>query len=826
MPAHELVLRVIDALSHQPLCGAEIVCRLGKRSSSTPLQVLPGPPTNDQGEAGIRVEEDLDHLVVGALLPGWAPRCVRWDPSRGDRVPESYTLRLKPIERAAGGVLRSPDGLPAADAEIRLFFLSGGDHSDREPQRETTGTSGFSATVVARSDAEGRWSTRLIPEDHPGFLLSAHHLDYAATPISMAGPSVAPTPDWAESTEATKRLWLGQVETVLERPLRVTGTVRDASGIPVPDAEVILSRNGIQKERRTRTNSQGKFSLDGLRGGSFEAMILSRGFAPSFPCFLVHPEALPVEVTLQRSEALRLRVVDASGSGIPGVLVVPAGLRGCEQVWEGRTDANGRVEWPDAPPDTPFPIYLRKPGWVEVRDREVLADGSEQTITLRTAALIRGRVVDAATSLPIAAFKVVPRSEYDRWDRGDTHHGHDGDFTLEVGRGMNSFRFRVEAKDYRPTVVGPLDPGQVATSPLEIRLTRADPALAIQGWVLLPDGSPAVNVEVGLLSAGTQRHIGRHNLGPEGDHLPDQQTDGAGAFRFPPEATGEAVVAVADFGIAESKVPEPGQPLTLRLQPWGRIEGKLEGRLRKNPAEMVYLVPRGDRVGSLLALANPTAVCDSNGRFVFHTVPPGTHALHLCIHEETGTRPCYRRPVTVPAGGTVDIRIAEAGPIVKGRLVVDASAGMQLSGDWKDFAVTWAAQDLPPPPRPLPGHPLPVEERERLLAETRRIQDLRSGILSAFPDSHGCFQSPEGLAPGDYVLGVHSVPELPIVAATAKSGRGRIQHPTIRHILRWARIKQSTPFLSIPFRVPASDKLPEHQDPIDLGDIRVHVPPP
>lgn len=825
MPAHELLLRVIDASSHQPLSGAEIVCRRVNRSSPTPVQVLPGTPTNDQGETRICIEQTLDHLVVGARLPGWRPRCVRWDPNRGDRIPESYTLRLPPIERSAGGVLRSPDGLPVADAEIRLFFLSGGDHPDREPPREYTGTPGFSTTVVARSDATGRWSTRLIPEEHPGFRLSAHHPDYAATPIAVAGPGVATRPEWAESAEATQRLWEGQWETVLERPLRVAGTVRDATGKPVPNAEVMLSPDRIQDERRTRTDSEGKFTMNGLRGGSFEAMVLARGFAPAFPRFVVHPEAPAVEVTLHGSARLRLRVVDASGLGIPGVLVVPVGLQRCQAVWEGTTDANGRVEWPDAPPHTPFQVFLGKPGWVEVHDREVLADGSEQTITLKPAATIHGHVVDAETGLPIAAFEVVPGDRHERWCRGDTQHGHDGVFTLPVACETNGFRFRVEAKGYRPVVVGPILPEQVSTAPLEIRLTPADPALAIRGWVLLPDGSPAPNVEVGLLSASTKRPIGRQNLGPTGGHPADQRTDVAGAFRFPPEATGEGVVAVAEFGSAEAKVPEPGQPLTLRLQPWGRIEGTVEGRLRRNPAERVYLVPRGERAFGLTALVKPTAVCDAEGDFVFPTVRPGTYAVHLGILEQTWVRPCYSRPVTVPAGGPAHVRIAEAGPMVKGRLVVDTSSGMGVSGNWKDFAVTFATRDLPPPPEHLPRHPLPAEERERLLAETRRIQDLRSGILSGFPDDNGGFQSPEGLAPGDYILGILWVPDSPKVPATAGPKGGLIQDPTIRHILRWARLKLGTPIVTLPFRVPASDKLPEHQDPIDLGDIRVQIPP-
>jgi hypothetical protein len=59
----------------------------------------------------------------------------------------------------------------------------------------------------------------------------------------------------------------------------VTGIVRDVTGQPISDAEVVLSRAGSGLSMKTKTDSAGQFRIESLALGSYGVRVCAKGFA-------------------------------------------------------------------------------------------------------------------------------------------------------------------------------------------------------------------------------------------------------------------------------------------------------------------------------------------------------------------------------------------------------------------------------------------------------------------------------------------------------------------------------------------------------------------
>src|SRR5688572_4113133 len=78
--------------------------------------------------------------------------------------------------------------------------------------------------------------------------------------------------------------------------LSLSGTVRDADGV-VPDAAVTL-RGGASKPRPASTDSEGKYSFDGLSAGYYELSFAKAGFDTVTLNVTLGPATGAVDVTL------------------------------------------------------------------------------------------------------------------------------------------------------------------------------------------------------------------------------------------------------------------------------------------------------------------------------------------------------------------------------------------------------------------------------------------------------------------------------------------------------------------------------------------------
>ena len=427
-------------------------------------------------------------------------------------------------------------------------------------------------------------------------------------------------------------------------------------------------------------------------------------------------------------------------------------------------------------------------------------------------------MLDAESGRPIAEFKAIPSDRGPEWDRGNTQFCRNGDLQLPFLDAEPPYRFRIDAEGYLPYVHEPIQSGSFPTDPLEIHLHVADADKAIQGTVLNPNGAPAVGMEVQLIEKTDPVRLGRRSLRRRGGNTFSARTDADGRFRLASEAAGAWLIAAGEAGFALAKPPAPGEPATLQLQAWGRIEGRIDLPDQARPDQSVWLDPGPALKSLLLSMPTPKVEPDSAGRFVFDSLLPGKYTVSLRVADAPPGH--HRTSVLVEPGRTTEVRIADAGPRVKGRLVFQGTYA--TPGVGTGIAVTFAAPNLPVWNLGPLFIQLPPDEAEQRAMEIRRLQDLRSSIVAAYPDSEGRFVTVEGLAPGDYLLGIHRTSLGQVASSIDGRPRRADDADEIMLQIRWQKLTTSRPDIAeIPITVPA---LAEGAAPgaiHDLGDIAV-----
>lgn len=653
-----------------------------------------GLATDENGFADVPYPASAGRLDVGVLSSGWAARFVTWTPGRDDAVPSDYTLRLDRLTSSMGGWLRDAQGRPVADAQVTVFCGSNGDYANRERPRERPGVMG--EAPVARSDAQGWWTCAVIPpEGNGGFQLTTRHPDFRPTEIisSYSGNTVD-----ADKTRRLQLLWSGRLVTQMDAGVTLIGRALDEAGHPIAGA-IVEHEPFVMEPLTTQADADGYFAFSKLEPSDFDFVVKATGFAPEYRSVSVRAGMEPVEVRLSPGAVLRLKLVDERGDPVGGATV------GLEQwgehrqklKWSAESDPGGRIEWNSAQREGELELYAKKPDWCYTRDIRLKADGEEHLVAMRRALEVTGRVTDAATGEPVAEAKAFPgygEGEH-AWERLDTRHSADGHYTVHFEENKLPWRVRVEADGYAPFVSGPLPPDFGGV--LDVQLQRLDLTQAIRGTVLRPDGQPAAGAEVALLTL-------EHNVQLTGTHFrsttrPDliKTADARGSFWFNADPEAHTVVAANSNGFVRVRIRGPRRPITMQLQPWGRIEGGIDPSARTRPIEGVMLEdPVVADYEGRVDLGFRQAKPDAEGRFAFDLVPPVT----LCLWLNSGVGlPFHNATVLrVPAGETTNVVIVETGWWVKGRLVADGP-----TPDWSKAVVFAELDSGVPEPQPPAG---------------------------------------------------------------------------------------------------------------------------
>jgi hypothetical protein len=436
--------------------------------------------------------------------------------------------------------------------------------------------------------------------------------------------------------------------------MTVHGVIVNTDGHVVPGAKVAVSAR-IEyplpartvtvtgpRPKETTNQADGTFTLTGCWPGTNQFTVEARGFALANLEVNLTNDAAPLRFVMRPGHILRLRILDAKGLPVTNnCLVLPASLEPSRGLLPaaaggrglGRPDAEGRVVWESAP-NSEIQLGIQALG-LESTNLLVPADGREHLVTLasvRPAAqplTISGSVCDAASGLPIPRFRLSVNRSQLRTSWMESRNFQGGKFqwvdNMHYAPGISPDKevsLKIEAEGYAPFLSRMVrtDEGEVQ---LDITLT---PSASTAVTVLLPDGSPAANTDIGLDLRGAQLRLSPGALWhpTPGQYNNVLSTDDTGRFALPADETLARVIAVRAEGYAEAaRVALIAEP-TLRLQPWGRLEGTFFSDGKPAAGGMLGIANTSSLDSLLLDREGFSCQSEANGHFAFPKLPPGT----------------------------------------------------------------------------------------------------------------------------------------------------------------------------------------------------------
>ena len=382
-----------------------------------------------------------------------------------------------------------------------------------------------------------------------------------------------------------------------------------------PIAGARLSNRGIGPQlcREGTTDAKGDCRIDNVVSlfGRYLLAVRAKGFAPDIRDFKAGTAARPnrIEIELEKGHTLRARVMLTNGRPAVNARVI---FDSGENPWscggETRTDLNGRVALDGLCRGLPGGLDKEDSlsrqglftidevaGFVPLIDVPLPLDrGTEITVTLDTAAVVKGRVVDA-NGKPVVPCRIrmegslgradEPRAQFDARlaKDGQLQIRPDGRFEFGGQPPGAPVRLKISAEGYGEQrldrVIARPDE---QCKPLEIRLHKMDSRdlLTVSGRLLDAHGKPVAGAELRLwtvvpqvacLDAASSIEWNEIKNGSFERSLPCQQflvgvTDKQGEFTFPHvRATGYGELAYWKQGIDSAREVVPLASPALRV---------------------------------------------------------------------------------------------------------------------------------------------------------------------------------------------------------------------------------------------------------------------
>jgi protocatechuate 3,4-dioxygenase beta subunit len=519
--------------------------------------------------------------ALQAAAPGYQVATVRPDREK------DLAVSLAPAA-AVPGLVVDEAGKPVAGAEVDVISAEAA-----PPQGEVRGWS--------RTDASGRFHFDGL---EPGERLAAR---VRASGFAALESTLPPLP-------TTVRL-------VVQRGRTVLGKVVDASGRPVPGAEVRAWPADPQarpedllrvrdREMRQTAGRDGSFSLPTVAAGQLDLSFRAEGAAPAWLRGVEVPSGSgPLDlgrIVLGPELVLRGTVVDDTGAAIAGAKVTavpattlprPGDLAG-EPPHASLTDGDGRFAL--AGVETGVRLFLRaeRDGFLPATQEVQPGTGSDPVLlTLDPAEALRGTVVDEQGGPVEGARIALLTGSRDRLrPLASAMSDRTGAFSIAAAQ-PGSHHLAVQATGYRAWLQ-PLTVETGSSQPVEVRLARG---AALSGRIVSERGEPvegagvslAMEETAGLVAPGTVSDAdGAYRLeglpdGPQQvrvlhpDYLPvnrQVQLDGDTAQSF----TLKAGAALSGQVVDEKGDPVSGATVTVQAetdpvsvpQRWSNAEGR------------------------------------------------------------------------------------------------------------------------------------------------------------------------------------------------------------------------------------------------------------
>lgn len=645
----QMLFHLVDADTGEPLSGAKLHLFYllqdgrGKVVHST---------TDSKGQAEIDMPQPpyfaLNFFVTAA---DHVPMVTSWILERRS-MPSDYTMKIK-RGVSIGGTVVDESGNPIAGAKVE--FDSGGNNISLAENVQFTGD------AAVKTDANGKWTSDMIPPDSEGISLIVTEGKHAETHTTVHPAS----PD-------AKNLTI-----TMPAGFPVKGTVENSKGDPIPGAQVRQVRLNDEGEQVKTTDSSGAFNFPAMAAGELTLAVTADGFAPGVQTIDVTNSTVPLKFQLGPGEILRGRIVDEQGNPVANAFIETT-RRSMDKIkWSTNTDADGRFQWNSAP-EEPLLYSVLAEGFDRVYSHSLTADGSEQVIQLtrenpdKDTIKIAGTVTDIDSGEPLSNFKVFVKDA-------------DADFTFPpqfYTDGQNGkFAISLPSKTSHPGYVVQIEQGGYLPAESDhLQRTNGNQALVFNlhkgsgpsGIVLLPGGEPAVNSAVLLCTpqAGVVLDSAARVQKQVNTTTYTTQTDNDGRFSLSPAIDPQGVMIVHPRGFAElsmSQIPSNG---IITLQPWGAVKGTLSIDSQPAPNQTVSIFNQEVHYSSEgrampFLTFNSSATTDTNGGFVFDKVPPGE--WHVFMLQSQFRVNAYETTVTVKPGSVTEVALGAAGRTLIGK---------------------------------------------------------------------------------------------------------------------------------------------------------------
>jgi hypothetical protein len=788
-----LRLTIVAADTGNPVPNVPIEYRAteGKRWVDKSLQ------SSRAGGALVPFTPNTTELRLTTRTEAFADTRLFWQTKDGSAIPTEYTLRLKRGAPIGGKVINSRGELvPGAVVDFNLPL------PDPELSQKTESHEIESVHIIAE---DGTWQTSRIPESLLRRMhASASHPDYAGsdTPIH-------PTPS------ATIDLFLKAKHVfTLRDGITVRGIVVNKQDEPIPNAKILVGGLHFLGSKEEVTGADGRFEVRGAPPGKTTVTASASGYGASTVAVDSPPREEGYQIVLEPGRLLKLRVVNLKGEPIPKAYAwlktIDNGIQNptnaplVQAEFEGRTDADGRVTWDQAPADE-LTFDFAANGYMRRVEVKTPADGVEHTITLLSALKIIGDVRDATSGGAVPKFRVVAgwpssfippgQKQQIHWSTIDRHwlHSSNGHFEwaleepIVFGVDTNRYIFKVEADGYKPftTRIINEDEGEVH---LDIPLQRGDSTMLT---ILAPDGRPAPDVDVAFPQPHTFLRLGARGFDRNGGGDQIVLSDSKGQVTLPGDEPAK-IIAAGPPGFAMINPADLPADGTIRLQPWARVEGKISRRGKPLAGWKLHI---GTESGSepVTLMAGDT-VSDDDGTFTINYAPPGHFKLvHLARTDET------------TAYTHVPIRDLDIAP------------GQTANGDYEEHGVAGTVRLRWPDDfartdkhRVFCGASVPFEQPSRemmsdpALAKWRERPDIKAAMAkmlhSTFAETEPGVWCAENLEPGEWTINAM------VIEQKQNPAPGQPNPPLLAGVLK-AQIPENTT-----------------QEKIDLGELLLAKP--
>lgn len=551
------------------------------------------------------------------------------------------------------------------------------------------------------------------------------------------------------------------------------GKVVDEAGAPIAGANINITTDYINSKKivtdktiyntaeETRTATDGSFAVNGLANGVFRvaAAIAGRG---SVAIDGVARNSENIKITIPEGIVVNGIITNAAtGEPVPGarVTLLNSGVRGYytggEEGNYGQVNSggDGKFTLPGVQAGK-YNITATAPGFIVQRESNIeLAAGvnrREISLAMAPGGTARGRVLDRATSAPIAGAIITIsassrgfeneklRSDY--MNVGMQLHravtGLDGQFEL-TGIPPGKTRFTATEETHIDSAAEPTE--MIAGVTVDGIVIYMDAGGAIEGFAILEDGEPlAGGMATATLEDEEVSQMIRYQRNRETEIEPDGhfKISGLTPARWQvravapkksnkPPLAGFAQVEAGKTTKVEFYIPTGGVTIKGRLTKGGApVEvASLRLQYKEKPVSPDPLL--NDRLSASLA---------ADGMFTLEHVPGGEAALNVRIYDkstEVSGQNRWVEQLQLPSSGIVNINIdIPVGGGIHGRVV------SRMDG------------------RPVSG--LSVMAEPAMAVNESRVID----SANQRTNDNGEYQFP-GLLPGTYVISVRPTPKSP-----------------------------------------------------------------